>query len=219
MLPDHAWRRSRWVAVLLGAALTAPAGALDLISFSLHSRVQESGNTATVDTRLSLPGELYAPALVIEPGGAAPAGERTAVHSSKALWEAFLADDEPAILALWARAERNLVRAVLADPEARRLNRELLSAHQRKHVVGRVALQLERRYELLLVRRDDEPRELGLVESYVLEDGQWRATNELAGDRRFQIVWEAFRSGDVVASELPAAQEPAPQPPGDAPPQ
>jgi hypothetical protein len=193
----------RALALLLWTLCAGQAGALDLIRFEISSRLAEGETRATVDSRLALPGELYATPVRLEPGVEPPAEATGSLSTSLALWQAFLDDDEDEVLARWARDERNMIRAVMADEEFRAVNRQLLGAYPFKLVIGRVVLQADRRYELLLVRRHDEPRELGVVESYVLEDGAWRATNALADDRRFDIIWAAFRSGDMVATELP----------------
>jgi hypothetical protein len=194
--------------LLLGTLVAGPAAALDLIRFEITSRLTEGENRATVDARLALPGELYATPVRLDPGAEAPAEAAGSILTSLALWQAFLEDDEDRVLALWAEDERRMIRTVLADEEFRTVNRRLLGAYPYKDVIGRVVLQADRRYELLLVRRHDEPRELGVVESYVLEDGKWRATNALADDRRFDIIWAAFRSGDMVATELPGDAAP-----------
>ena len=199
----HGVSRLRF-SLLLACWLDGAASA-DSVTFRTELTLpglNEETATTSVASTVTLPGRLFDPPVIIEPGGIVPDEQDSPILASKALWEAFIADDEAAILAHWARADRRLIRTVLADAEVRELNRRMLQAHQRKEVFGFVEMTRDRRYGLLLVRYDGEPQKLGQVEAYVFERNAWRATNALVQDERFDVVWNAFRAGNVSTVEV-----------------
>jgi hypothetical protein len=44
----------------------------------------------------------------------------------------------------------------------------------------------------------DNNRRFGAVATFRKMSGDWKRTNALSGDRVFDVVWSAFRSGDVT---------------------
>ena len=53
--------------------------------------------------------------------------------------------------------------------------------------------------EEIRARNGDASRP-GLVEVFVLEDGEWKRTNALSADERFDLVWAAFSAGSITES-------------------
>ncbi len=44
-----------------------------------------------------------------------------------------------------------------------------------------------------------EDRTRGMTETLIQEDGVWKRTNLLSGDETLDMVWSAFRVGEITA--------------------
>ena len=149
--------------------------------------------TLTDYSQITLPGALIKPPLKLAPVAKSKAKFDTPVNAAAADFSAEKSDDADWIVSMFAPGDRADVKAMLADRSMRERNRGIFAHKDARYVRGQANYK---NYVLLFIvdgNLDNSPNVLAFVKT---PDG-FRRTNALAADDTFDIVWSAFRLGEV----------------------
>ena len=188
---------------ILGLGTAAPARAGEVVfraqvkSLGLQVPHLDRGNRLDDRIEVVLSGELFEPPrqlAVIARAQAERATPEAAVQSDFSAWKA---DDAEWILANFAEPDQAALAQFLDDAEMRAASRAGFARYDSVFLWGAV-----RRgdYALVLVTYgQDAGRARGLVTTMVEEAAGWKRTNALSADETLDLVWSAFRLGEISA--------------------
>ena len=190
--------------LLLGAAGSAPALAGETGEVAFRSRVGDLGmNTPYIEAGKSfddvveavLPGLLHEPPLELGIVARAEASLDTPDAALQSDISAWKADDEAWILDNFAAGDRTPLKEFLANPDMRAANSRRFADIESTFIWSTVR---HGDYALVLFTQGQgENRARGLVATFIEEGGGWRRTNALSADETMDIVWAAFRAGEM----------------------
>jgi hypothetical protein len=143
---------------------------------------------------ISLPGTLYAPPIAVTAVANKDVDRTTLLGAVASDFSAWRSDDAEWIVSNFVPEDRKGLRAFLANEDLRKANRAVFSQDRSVEVWGIVNYK---EYGLVLFTYDNN-RRFGAVATFRKMSGEWKRTNVLSGDRVFDVVWSAFRSGDVT---------------------
>jgi hypothetical protein len=187
--------------LVLVAAWPAQAGEIlfriEVAYLGLSAVHLNQGRSLDDVVELALPGELYEPPRELGPVTAARADRSSPTAAMQSDFSAWKADDAGWILANFAESERPALSAFLADAEQRAASSAYFGSFDKLFLWG-VARYGD--YALALVTYGQgESRKRGLTATLVQEDGAWRRSNALSRDLNLDLVWTAFRAGEMAA--------------------
>ncbi len=189
----------------LGAAagLTQPAAAGEVVFRAQvkHLGVQlphlDRGKKFEDAVEVVLSGELFKPPRRLGAVERAQADLSTPEAAARSDFSAWKADDAEWILANFAAADQAALAEFLDDAEMRAASRAGFARYDSVFLWGAV-----RRgdYALVLVTYgQDARRARGLVTALIEEAAGWKRTNALSADETLDLVWSAFRLGEMTA--------------------
>ncbi|MFQ5754468.1 MAG: hypothetical protein ACE5H7_00065 [Acidiferrobacterales bacterium] len=143
---------------------------------------------------VSLPGTLYAPPITVTVVGNKDADRSTLLGAVASDYSAWRNDNAKWILSNFVPEDQQGLKKFLANEELRRANSMIFSPDRTMEVWGIVKYK---GYGLVLFTYDNT-RKFGAVATFRQVGDEWKRTNALSGDRVFDVVWSAFRSGDVT---------------------
>ena len=175
-------------------AFTARVGDLGLQTGHI-ARGLTRGDSVTV----TLPGERFVPPRRLDIVPRAEADRTTPAGALQSDFSAWKADDTDWIRENFAARERPAITAFLANPEMRAASRAGFARYDAAYLWSVVSYG---DYALaLFTYGQGEERAYGLTATFVFEDGGWRKSNALSRDETLDIVWTAFRQGEISAAE------------------
>ena len=185
----------------LGAAPSALAGEVafraQLKNLGFQKPHLDSGKNFEDTIELVLPGELFEPPRELDPIARDQADLNTPEAAVRSDFSAWKADDAEWIKANFAASEQAALVQFLADAEIRAGSKAGFATLDSVFLWGVVRY---RDYALVLItygQVDDRSR--GMTAALVQEDGVWKRTNALSADETLDMVWSAFRVGEMVA--------------------
>ena len=188
---------------ILGLGAAAPARAGEVVfraqvkNLGLQLPHLDRGMKLDDMIEVVLSGELFEPPrrlAVIARAQAERATPEAAVQSDFSAWKA---DDAEWILANFAAADQAALAEFLDDAEMRAASRAGFARYDSIFLWGAV-----RRgdYALVLVTYgQDAGRARGLVTTLIEEAAGWKRTNALSADETMDLVWSAYRLGEISA--------------------
>ena len=188
-------------AITLGAARSALAGEVAFFAQVRNLGFQkshlDSGKGFEDTVELVLPGELFEPPRELSPISRDQADWNTPEGAVRSDFSAWKADDAEWIKANFAAGEQAALAQFLADDEIRAGSK---AGFATLDSVFLWAVVRHEAYALALItygQADD--RTNGMTAALVQEDGAWKRTNALSGDATMDMVWSAFRVGEMAA--------------------
>ncbi len=185
----------------LGAARPALAGEVAFFAQVRNLGFQkshlDSGKGFEDRVELVLPGELFEPPRELSPISRDQADWNTPEGAVRSDFSAWKADDAEWIKANFAAGEQAALAQFLADDEIRAGSK---AGFATLDSVFLWAVVRHEAYALALItygQADD--RTNGMTAALVQEDGAWKRTNALSGDATMDMVWSAFRVGEMAA--------------------
>lgn len=185
----------------LGAAPSALAGEVafraQVKNLGFQKSHLDSGKKFEDTVELALPGELFEPPRELGPIVRDQADLNTPEGAVRSDFSAWKADDAEWIQANFAASEQAALAQFLADAEVRAGSKAGFASLDSVFLWGVVRY---RDYALALItygQVDDRSR--GMTAAMVQEDGVWKRTNALSGDATLDMVWSAFRVGEIAA--------------------
>ncbi len=144
-----------------------------------------------------LAGELFEPPRQLRVTARAQAEWGTPEAAIRSDFSAWKADDTEWILANYSAADQAAPAEFLDGAEMRAASRTAFAKHDSVFLRGVVRHQA---YALALITYGQgAARARGLVVTLVEEAGGWKRTNALSADATMDIVWTAFRVGELAA--------------------
>jgi hypothetical protein len=194
------------IAVLaLGVAIDAVRPAL-AGEVAFHAQVKnlgfqkphlDSGKNFEDRVELVLPGELFDPPREFGAISRDQADQSTPEGAVRSDFSAWKADDADWIMANFAAAEQAALAQFLADAEIRAGSK---AGFDTLDSVFLWAVVRHGDYALALITYGQvEDRSRGMTATLIQEDGVWKRTNALSGDATLDMVWSAFRVGEMAA--------------------
>ena len=189
----------------LGAAagLTPPARAGEVVFRAQvkHLGVQlphlDRGKKFEDAVEVVLTGELFDPPRRLDAVERAQADLSTPEAAARSDFSAWKADDTEWILANFAAADQAALAAFLDDTEMRAASKAGFAKLDSVSVWGVVN---HGDYALMLITYGQGAvRARGLTATFVEEAGAWKRTNALSADETLDLVWSAFRLGEMTA--------------------
>jgi len=157
----------------------------------------DSGKNFEDTVELVLPGELFEPPRELAPISRDQADLSTPESAVRSDFSAWKADDAEWIKANFAAAEQGALAQFLADEEIRAGSKAGFAKLDSVFLWAVVRHQV---YTLVLITYGQvEDRSRGMTATLVQEDGGWKRTNVLSGDQTLDMVWSAFRVGEMTA--------------------
>ncbi len=186
---------------ILGLAAPAVAGEVVFRAQVKQLTVQlphlDRGKKFEDAVEVVLTGELFEPPRRLEAVTRAQADLSTpeaAVRSDLSAWKA---DDVAWILANFAAAEQPALAAFLDDAKMRAASKAAFAKQDSVFLWGVVRHEA---YALVLLTYGQGTESArGLTATFVEEAGAWKRTNALTADETLDLVWSAFRLGEVTA--------------------
>ena len=188
-------------AMTLGAAGSAPAGEV-----AFHAQVKnlgfqkshlDSGRSFEDTVELVLPGEVFEPPRELSPISRDQADLNTPEGAVRSDFSAWKADDVEWIKANFAADEQAALAQFLADDEIRAGSKAGFATLDSVYLW---AVVRHESYTLALITYGQvEDRSRGMTAALIQEDGVWKRTNALSGDQTMDMVWAAFRVGEMAA--------------------
>jgi hypothetical protein len=142
-----------------------------------------------------LPGELYEPPRRLAPVARDRADLGIVEGAVQADFSAWKADDAAWIRVNFAPGDQEDLSAFLDDAEIRAASRERFALYDSMFLWGVVRLDDHALALITYGQGDDRGR--GLVATFVRHAGAWKRTNALKADETLDLVWAAFRVGEV----------------------
>lgn len=142
-----------------------------------------------------LPGRVYDPPLKV--GLVATrddADRRTPEDASASDFSAMRAGDSAWLRENYVAEEYPQIRALVDDPNIRRMNQGVFKRYGVKTIVARCVYK----DVALVFARYDDAKPGGMVEVYTKVRDDWKRTNALARDETVAVLQSAFRNGDVA---------------------
>lgn len=144
-----------------------------------------------------LPGELFEPPRELGAISRDQVDRSTPQGAIRSDFSAWKADDAEWIKANFAAGEQAALTEFLADATMRAGSKAGFAEFDSIFLWGVVRHQA---YTLVLVTYGQAAeRSRGLTATLAQEDGAWRRTNALSSDETLDLVWSAFRVGEMVA--------------------
>ncbi len=144
-----------------------------------------------------LTGELFEPPRRIDAVTRAQADLSTPEAAARSDFSAWKADDVAWILTNFAAAERAALAAFLDDAEMRAASKAAFAKQDSLFLWGVVRHEA---YALVLITYGQgTERARGLTATLVEEADGWKRTNALTADETLDLVWSAFRLGEMTA--------------------
>ncbi len=185
------------------AGLTAPAVAGEV---AFHAQVKnlgfqkqylDSGKSFEDTVELVLPGELFEPPRELGAISRDQVDQSTPEGAVRSDFSAWKADDAEWIKANFAAAEQAALAEFLDDAEIRAGSK---AGFAQFVSVFLWAVVRHEAYALVLITYGQvENRSRGMTATLIQEDGVWKRTNVLSGDETLDMVWSAFRVGEMTA--------------------
>ncbi len=187
---------------LLGLGTAAPAVAGEV---AFHAQVKnlgfqkphlDSGKNFEDTVELVLPGELFEPPREFGSISRDQVDQSTPEGAVRSDFSAWKADHAKWIKANFAAGEQAALTQFLADPEMRAGSKAGFATLDSVFLWGVVRHE---DYALALItygQVDDRSR--GMAATLIQEDGAWKRTNVLSGDATLDLVWSAFRVGELT---------------------
>jgi hypothetical protein len=142
-----------------------------------------------------LPGRVYDPPLKV---GLVTtrydADRRTPEDASASDFSAMRAGDSGWLRENYVAEEYPQIRALVDDPNIRRMNQGVFMRYGVKTIVARCVYK----DVVLVFARYDDAKPGGMVEVYTKVRDDWKRTNALAKDETVAVLQSAFRNGDVA---------------------
>jgi hypothetical protein len=187
--------------ITLGAAQPALAGEVAFFAQVRNLGFQkphlDSGKGFEDTVELVLPGELFEPPRELSPIPRDQADWNTPEGAVRSDFSAWKADDADWIKANFAAGEQAALAQFLADDEIRAGSKAGFAT------LDSVFLWAVVRYETyalaLITYGQTDDRSNGMTAALVQEDGAWKRTNALSADPTMDMVWAAFRVGEMAA--------------------
>jgi hypothetical protein len=188
-------------AITLGAAGSVLAGEVAFFAQVRNLGFQkphlDSGKGFEDRVELVLPGELFEPPRELGPISRDQADWNTPEGAVRSDFSAWKADDAEWIMANFAAGEQAALAQFLADEEIRAGSKAGFAT------LDSVFLWAVVRYETyalaLITYGQADDRTNGMAAALVEEDGAWKRTNALSADATMDMVWAAFRVGEMAA--------------------
>jgi hypothetical protein len=185
------------------AGLTQPAAAGE-VAFRAqvkHMRMQlphlDRGKKSEDAVEVVLSGELFEPPRRLGAVERAQADLSTPEAAARSDFSAWKADDVEWILANFAAADQAALAEFLDDAEMRAASK---AAFAKQDVLILWGVVRHEAYALvLLTYGQGAERARGLTATFVEEAGAWKRTNALSADETLDLVWSAFRLGEMTA--------------------
>ena len=205
---EIAWTRGmRAIGILvlavmaLGAARPALAGEVafhaQVKNLGLQKPHLDSGKNFEDRVELVLPGELFEPPRELGAVSRNQTDQSTPEGAVRSDFSAWRADDADWIKANFAAAEQAALAGFLADAEIRACSK---AGFANFDSVFLWAVVRHEDYVLALITYGQvEDRSRGMTATLIREDGVWKRTNALSGDETLDMVWSAFRVGEIAA--------------------
>jgi hypothetical protein len=189
------------VAIGLGAPPPALAGEVafraQVSNLGFQKPHLDSGKDFEDTVELVLPGELFEPPRELGPISRDQADWSTPESAVRSDFSAWKADDAEWIKANFVAAEQAALAQFLADEEIRAGSK---AGFAKLDSVFLWAVVRHQAYTLALITYGQlEDRSRGMTATLVQEDGGWKRTNVLSGDQTLDMVWSAFRVGEMTA--------------------
>lgn len=183
-------------ALLILPGASAAAGQVDFATTVSHLGNQDHYRDKRPQERVevSLPGTLYATPITVAVVGNKDADRSTLLGAVASDYSAWRNNDAQWILSNFVPEDQQGLKKFLANEELRKANSVIFSPDRTMEVWGIVNYK---EYGLVLFTYDNN-RRFGAVATFRKMSGDWKRTNALSGDRVFDVVWSAFRSGDVT---------------------
>ncbi len=144
-----------------------------------------------------LTGELFDRPRRLDAVERAQADLSTPEAAARSDFSAWKADDTEWILANFAAADQAALAAFLDDAEMRAASKAGFAKLDSVSVWGAVD---HGDYALVLITYGQgTARARGLTATFVEEAGAWKRTNALSADETLDLVWSAFRLGEMTA--------------------
>ena len=186
---------------VLGAAPSALAGEVafhaKVKNLGFQKRHLDNGKSFEDTVELVLPGELFVPPRELSAISRDQAEWSTPEGAVRSDFSAWKADDAEWIMANFAAGEHAALAQFLADEEIRAGSKAGFAMFDSVFLWAVVRYEA---YALALVtygQVDDRSR--GMTAAMIQEDGAWKRTNALSGAQALDMVWAAFRVGEMAA--------------------
>lgn len=187
--------------LLLGMISVSPAYAQDKITFrakvselGLQARWVEKGKSDSDEIKLTLPGKLYDQPLKVQPISKDKANLSTPIAALTSDFSAFKAEDKAWITDNFVPDERDELKVLFDDAELWDRSRKAMQDIPRLLVYGYCYYK---QYVFVFYRFSDKDG-LAVASVFKKTEKVWKRTNKLSGDETFDIVWSAFRIGQVA---------------------
>jgi hypothetical protein len=189
------------VVVVLVAAWPAQAGDVVLRVQVKHLGLQkphlDRGKTFDDAVETALPGALFEPPRELGVVARAQVDRSTPEGLVRSDFSAWKADDAAWIKANFVAGDQAALAEFLDDAEIRAGSKAGFAKLDSVFLWGVVRHQA---YALALITYGQgEARSRGLVATLIQEDGAWKRTNALSADETLDLVWSAFRLGEIAA--------------------
>jgi hypothetical protein len=199
-------RFAAWFAIVVLAASSGARAGEGAVVFSarigdlmINSRYIAEGRGVDDVVELALPGALHDPPAALGVIPRAQTDPSTPLGAAQADFSAWKADDPDWILSNFAEPDRLDLMQFLLDPDMRAASRAGFERYDTTFVWGVV---MHADYALVLMTHgQDEDRSRGLVATFAREAGAWRRTNALSADETLDLVWSAFRAGQMSTGQ------------------
>ncbi len=185
----------------LGLAAPAVAGEVVFRAQVKYLTVQlphlDRGKSFEDAVEVVLTGELFEPPRRLEAVTRAQADLSTPEAAVRSDFSAWKADDVAWILTNFAAAEQPALAAFLDDAKMRAASKAAFAKQDSVFLWGVVRHEA---YALVLVTYGQgTERARGLTATLVEEADGWKRTNALTADETLDLVWSAFRLGEMTA--------------------
>lgn len=161
----------------------------------INSRYIAEGRAVDEVVELILPGALHDPPAALGVTPRAQADASTPLGAAQADFSAWKADDPDWILSNFADLDRLDLMQFLLDPDMRAVSRAGFERYDTTFVWGVV---MHADFALVLMTHGQgTDRSRGLVATFALEADAWKRTNALSADETLDLVWSAFRVGQM----------------------
>lgn len=186
---------------VLGLAAPAVAGEVVFRAQVKYLTVQlphlDRGKSFEDAVEVVLSGELFEPPRRLGAVTRAQADLSTPEAAARSDFSAWKADDVAWILGNFAAAEQATLAAFLDDAKMRAASKAAFAKQDSVFLWGVVRYEA---YALVLVTYGQgAERARGLTATFVEEAGAWKRTNALTADETLDLVWTAFRLGEMTA--------------------
>ncbi len=188
---------------ILGLGAAAPAGAGEVVfraqvkQLTVQLPHLDRGNKFEDAVEVVLTGKLFEPPRRLGAVERAQADLSTPVAAVQSDFSAWKADDAEWILANFAAADQAALAEFLDDAEMRAASKAAFAKQGSVFLWGVVD---HGDYALVLVTYGQgTERARGLTATLVEEADGWKRTNALTADETLDLVWSAFRLGEMTA--------------------